>query len=275
MDELDRLVQLAGIDYQAQRMVFLASVGWSGSKHTRRCYVAALDRLEVFSARRKIEVPTLRAHDAEDWIAEMKDEERAPGSVRRGIAVASSFFTFLERETEGRVRSPFRGTKARPPMRTAKMAAFPSQEETLCILDALAPGVRAAAAVMVHRGLRVGALPGLTIRKDQFSARSRGNDISGELPSEVLEAIRAAGLNLRSPFGEMTATKIADGIRKKTGELAKGGTIATPYSAHDLRHLHAATEYRKDRDIHRVSKLLGHASIHVTETYLWGLGEVD
>jgi site-specific recombinase XerD len=274
VDELDRLVQLATIDYQAQRVAFLARVGRSDSEHTRRCYSAALDRLESFAARRKIDVATLRAHDAEDWIADMKAEKRASGSVRRDIAVASSLFTFLERETGGRVRSPFRGTKARPPKRAAKAAAFPSHEEACCILDALAPGLRAAAAVMVNRGLRVGALPGLTIRKGQFSAQSRGADISGELPSEVLEAIRIAGLNLRSPFAEMTATKIADGIRKKTGQLAKDGTIAAPYSAHDLRHLFAATEYRKDRDLCRVSRLLGHASIHVTETYLRGLGEV-
>lgn len=35
------------------------------------------------------------------------------------------------------------------------------------------------------------------------------------------------------------------------------------------------TEYRKDRDIYRVSKMLGHASIPVTERYLKGLGKMD
>jgi site-specific recombinase XerD len=51
--------------------------------------------------------------------------------------------------------------------------------------------------------------------------------------------------------------------------------IAAAYSAHDLRHLYAVTEYRKDRDLYRVSKPLGHASIQVTEKYLRDMGEVD
>ncbi len=34
-------------------------------------------------------------------------------------------------------------------------------------------------------------------------------------------------------------------------------------------------EHRKDREVYRVSKMLGHASIQVTETFLRGLGEVD
>jgi site-specific recombinase XerD len=52
-------------------------------------------------------------------------------------------------------------------------------------------------------------------------------------------------------------------------------TIAAAYSAHDFRHLYTVTEYRKDWDIYRVSKLLGHVSIQITEIYLRGLGKVD
>jgi len=42
-----------------------------------------------------------------------------------------------------------------------------------------------------------------------------------------------------------------------------------------LRHFFAVTEYKKDFDIHRVSKLLNHASIQVTEHYLKSIGEID
>jgi integrase len=87
--------------------------------------------------------------------------------------------------------------------------------------------------------------------------------------------IRAAGLDRRRPFAESSKTRLADAIRKRTARLAEFGTIKAAYSAHDFRHLFAVTEYRKDRDIYRVSKLLGHASIQVTETYLRGLGEVE
>jgi len=38
-----------------------------------------------------------------------------------------------------------------------------------------------------------------------------------------------------------------------------------------LRHFYALTEYTKTKDIYNVSKLLGHASIAITEVYLRGL----
>jgi integrase len=82
--------------------------------------------------------------------------------------------------------------------------------------------------------------------------------------------IQAIDLDRRRPIEETTETKLADAIRKRTAKLAKEGYIAAAFSAHDLRHLYAATEYRKDRDIYLFSRLLGHASIQVTETYLRG-----
>lgn len=71
------------------------------------------------------------------------------------------------------------------------------------------------------------------------------------------------------PFAGTKETKLAAVVRKLTKKLSAA------YSAHHLRHLYAVTEYRKDRDLHRLSKLLGHASVNVTERYLRGLGEAD
>ena len=272
--ELDRKVDLAGIDYQAEKATFLEQAGRVKSPNTRRAYSSALGRLDSFAARRGIAVLAMKAKDADDCAYALTAETRAPASVRRDIAAASSFFAFIERRYEA-IRNPFRGTKARPEGRAKKEAAYPSFEEAALILEDLPPEARAAAAVMLFRGLRVGALPSLTIRGDRFTARSKGKDISGVLPSEAFAAICDASLDVRRPFTESSETKLADAIRKRTSKLAEFGTINAAYSAHDFRHLYAVTEYRKDRDIYRVSKLLGHASIQVTETYLRGLGEVD
>ena len=43
------------------------------------------------------------------------------------------------------------------------------------------------------------------------------------------------------------------------------------YSAHDFRHYFAVSEYLKDKDIYKLSKLLDHSNISVTEGYLKGL----
>jgi len=272
--DLDRRSGLAGIDYVAERETFLAQAGRTGSAHTRRAYSSSVARLEAFAARRAIQVTAMRARDADDFAYALAAEGRAPGSVRRDIAAASSFFSFLERRHEA-VTNPFRGTKARPAKRESRPAAYPSEEEAIRILAALPAMAKAAAAVMLYRGLRVGALPSLALIGSRFTARSKGKNLVGTLPAEALAEIRTAELDARRPFAVTTGQRLADAVRYASGKLATAGTIAAPYSAHDLRHLYAVSEYRKDRDIYRVSKLLGHASIQVTEVYLRGLGEVD
>lgn len=272
--DFDRRVDLAGIDYETEKETFLDQAGKTKSPHTRRAYASALARLDAFAARRGLPVLDLKLRDADDFAYSLAAEGRSPASVRRDIAAVSSFFSFLERRYET-IRNPFRGTKARPGKKAARPFAFPSIGEALFILSGLTPEGRAAASVMAYRGLRVGALPTMTIRGERFTARSKGKDISGTLPPETLDAIRAAGLDARKPFADTTAQRIADGIRYATKKQAASGVIAAAYSAHDLRHLYAVGEYRKDRDLYRVSRLLGHASIQVTETYLKGIGEID
>jgi site-specific recombinase XerC len=124
------------------------------------------------------------------------------------------------------------------------------------------------------RGLRVGALPSLTITGKKFKARSKGKDISGEiLDPELIAKIRTSGLqDLKEPFRNTTETQLADRIRKVTKKMHKAGEIAAAYSIHDFRHLYAITEYQKDKDLYRVMGLLNHTSIQTTEIYLKGLG---
>jgi site-specific recombinase XerD len=273
--DLDRRADIAGIDYQAERETFLETAGRTKSTQTRRAYASALQRLDGFAERSGFAVLAMKPREADDYAYSLIHEGRASASVRRDLAAASSFFTFLERRSENRINNPFRGTKARPEKKATKEAAYPSMNEATAILGALEGETRAAAAVMLYRGLRVGALPSLAIRAGRFTARSKGKDISGELPAEALAAIRGAGLEARKPFADLSAPVLTTRIIRATTKLAETGTIATAYSAHDFRHLYAVTEYRKDRDIYRVSKLLGHASIQVTELYLRGLGEAD
>jgi site-specific recombinase XerD len=272
--DLDHKVDVAGIDYEAEKATFLETAGKSRSKHTKAAYGFAVGRLEAFSERRGIAVLAMMAKDADDFAYSLSAAGRAPASVRLDLAACSSFFTFLERRAAA-IRNPFRGTKARPAKNAVRAFAFPDAEELERILEALNPLVCAAAVIMAKRGLRAGALPSLTIRAGRFTAQSKGKDISGTLPVEAFEAIQAAGLDDRAPFVGTSATKLEDAIRKTCLKLAAEGKIKAAYSAHDLRHFYAVREYRKDRDLHRVSKLLGHASIQVTESYLKGLGEVD
>jgi site-specific recombinase XerD len=271
--DLGRKIDLAGIDYGAEKATFLAQAG-RGRACTRKAYAAALARLEAFSERQGLSVLELAPKDADDFAYSLAAEGRASASVRLDLAASSSFYTWLKRR-HASLHNPLRGTKARPAAKAVRPTAYPSEEEAERILEELSPVLRAAVVLMVRRGLRVGVLPSLPLRAGRFTTRSKGKEIAGAVPREALEEIAAAGLLGKQPFAGWTETRLADGIRRKTRKLAAEGAIAAAYSAHDLRHLYAVTEYRKDRDIYRVSKLLGHASILVTERYLKGLGEID
>jgi site-specific recombinase XerC len=279
-DELKAAVNLAAIDYHAEKRTFLENAGHTNSAYTRTGYSAALGRLEAWTARQGIAPLELSPLQADDWIYALRSEGRTPASIRLDTAAASSFFTFLHcRHTA--IDNPFRGTKARPARKAVERRQSRTQgsESSHC---RLAAEEAAAAAVMAYRGLRAGALPTLSIAGGRFTGHSKGKDIAGELPAAAMKAIEAAGLPRRSPFAAPEGYKAANWtntlekrIAAKTRELHRAGKMKAAYSCHDLRHFYAVTEYRRNKDIHRLCKLLDHASIQVTETYLKSLGVTE
>jgi integrase len=129
--------------------------------------------------------------------------------------------------------------------------------------------LRAAVIAMAFRGFRIGALAGLTVTGSRFTTTSKGKAWTGELPPRVMAALRDRG---RHPFEGVKAGTTAAHFKRVTRRLAATGEIAHAYSVHDLRHFYATTEYRKDRDIFRVSGLLNHADVKVTMKYLHDIG---
>jgi site-specific recombinase XerC len=250
--ELNAAASIAGIDYRAERETFLNNAGSTNSKHTRRGYAAALARLESYAERAHLSPLELTPARADDFIYSLKGEAAA-ASIRRDVAACSSFFTWLERRHEG-IKNPFRGTKARPALKNKKALAIPKNTAEVKKIIAALPAFEAAAvSVMAFRGLRIGGLPGMEITGDRFKARSKGKDISGELPGNALTAIKAANApDKRRPFAGIAEDALARRIEYHINKLFQAGKIGAAYSCHDFRHFYAVTEYRKDKDIKRV-----------------------
>jgi integrase len=269
-EELKAKVAIAEINYAEKKRFFLE--GFS-SPHTRRAYTMALKELEAFARRRGRDILELRPREADAFL---KEGGHAPATVRLRAAAASSFYGFLERETEGRLKNPFRGTRARPAGIRVRSLDIPNDPDVQTLIAAAGTQtvLAAAVAVMAYRGLRVGALPGLTVKGGRFWTVSKGKEQAGTLPEPAITALERARRPFRAPFGDCTAPQLADRFRYLSGRLYRQGKIEAAYSVHDLRHYFAVTEYRKTKDIYHVSKLLGHAGITVTETYLRGLGEL-
>jgi len=264
---------LTGIDYMSEKEIFLKNAGKTGSTYTQIGYRNALIRLDTWAERHNVNPLELTPAQADDFIYSLR-RDRAPASIRLDISATSSFFTWLERRHAG-VKNPFRGTKARPGKKAVRNFAIPTEQEVKIITTKLPAPLTAAASVMAYRGLRAGALATMAISGDRVTWHSKGKDYAGHIPSAVLDAIKAASLPLRAPFAGILTNTLEKRIARAIEKLHKDGKVSDCYSCHDLRHFFAITEYRKDKDIHRVSGLLGHASIQITENYLKGLGEVE
>ena len=280
--ELNNAVDLADIDWQKQLKTFLSDCK---SFHTRRAYNAALGKLEEWASRKGMNLLELKASTADQFIRSLKEEGRAPVSIRRDIAAVSAFYTFLERSTEGRIKNPVRGTRLRPPNENKKEIVIPLESDFVAIMGSVPLRERAILAAMALRGLRAGALPTLELKAGRYYGMSKGKKlIEGEVegitfPDAVLDIMKAAGLNKRKPFAwktrqgtAMNANAIESRINRHIGKLHQEGKIRASFSCHDFRHFFAVQEYKRNKDIFRLSKLLNHTGISITQTYLKSLG---
>ena len=140
----------------------------------------------------------------------------------------------------------------------------------------------------------------VNLEDGKFQTVSKGKAVAGTLPEAALEAIRQGcslfehtfhrppwpslkescsvssdkpSIPQSRPFAGHSAKAIECRLYRVVERLHREGRIAEKYSAHDFRHYFAVTEYRGDRNIHRLSRLLGHSGLAVTEAYLKGLNE--
>ncbi len=278
--DLKRAILAAGIDWKEEREAFLSD---KTSRHTRAAYRRALASLEAWLARKGLIPADLIPRLADDYIRDLRAEGKDADSSRLFAAAASSFYTFLERRYE-EIRNPFRGTKARPAS-TWQTAEIPTPEEAEIILRGAAdPMTRVALRIVDETGLRVGALAGLQIRVDgSYTTTTKGKKFNGPEPfsSEVLQAIRDAGLDAHKPFDPSrwggrgsSETPAADRftiamktrLSRITRPLAEAGRIRTAYSWHDFRH--AFAERNAHRGLVWLRDRLGQSSVSVTERYL-------
>ena len=261
---------IAGIDWQKERDTFLSD---TRSTHTCRAYSAALNRLEAWASKERINLFELSTGQADAFIRELKADARSAASVRRDISAVSAFYSWLERYHTG-IKNPVRGTRIRPSQANLKQIVIPVASEYKIITAALPPIEKAIVVTMAVRGLRAGALPTLELKSGKYRGKSKGkvlkenNNAGITLPGEALNAIKTAGLDIKRPFSDYSASAIERRINRKVGELYKAGKIRAPYSCHDFRHYFAVQEYKKRKDIYRVSMLLNHANIAITQVYL-------
>lgn len=125
--------------------------------------------------------------------------------------------------------------------------------------------------------LQLGAEAGL--RRAEIAA-CHGNDVVQDLLGYSLRVVGKGSKQRYVPIGDDLAAKIMD--REGWCFPGRFGGHVTPelvgsklsallpdgYTAHSLRHRYATRTYEETHDIYVVSKLLGHASVETTQTYV-------
>jgi site-specific recombinase XerD len=266
-DELDNKAKVAGIDLKVEKDIFLMTTSKTGSKHTKGSYRTAIDLLEKFCNKNDINIFLMTYAQADDF---MNSITGSPNSKRLKIAAISSFFSYLERRYSS-IKNPIRGTKARPASKNVKDLEVPDDIEVMTILNSIPEIERMAVYIMAYRGLRVGALNGLKVWGSHYKTVSKGKAISGEFPIEVLCNIKTSALNNNNPFEGLSTNALKLRVYRATMKLHDEGKIRAAYSAHDFRHYFAFSQYKVDKDIFKLSKLLDHSNISITQTYLKSL----
>ena len=290
--EMRRAIVAERVDWQAEREAFLSD---AKSTHTAEAYRRALDRLGTWLERHNLPTANLTPRLADDFIRDLRAMSgRDADSTRLVVSACSSFFTFHERRFD-EIRNPFRGSRARPAS-TWTEALIPTTSKLQILQAEAEPALAAALAVAIETGLRVGGLPGLTLREDgTWHTVSKGHRLQAAEPlsAATLNALRAAKLDPRRPFdpesfprgpgrvdGETKGspealliawlkTRLARLCRRLQGE-EKLGVV---YSWHDLRH--AFAERNAGRGLVWLRDRLGHSSVSVTERYLRNVLNVD
>jgi integrase len=279
------MVDLAGIDFEAERNKYIETAGHHDSRHTKRGYRNALKKLEAWAAPRRIDILALTPAQADDFIDDLRagkitdpDTGKANGksaaTVRLTAAACSGFYTYLHRRYNS-IENPFRGTKERPREEATRALAIPSKEEVKAIIKALPAQWAAAVYIMQSAGLRCGALPTLERKGNFYHVTSKGKEYNIDLDREAVKRMKAAELDPRRPFAGRTTNSIERAIAYYIGKLYQDGKIKAPYSCHDFRHFAACREYEATKNPLHVQAFLHHSSLTITERYLRSIGEAQ
>lgn len=275
---MQRKVNIAKINYENEKRIFLDTTSKTQSKQTRRAYFNAFLKLETFCKNKNMSVLELTSQTADDFIFDLR-KNYSPATVRLTTATASSLFSFLERRHNNNkiiIQNVFRGTKARPQKKTVRQFAIPTESEVETIIKNTPQEISTMLFCVEKRGFRAGAFPQMKIHGERFSTVTKGKEQKGTLPSECIARIKKlANSDTSKPFCKWNANNIERMTHYYTEKLYKQGKIQNVYSVHDFRHFYAVTEYKKDKDIYRISKLLNHSNIQTTENYLKGLNVIE
>jgi integrase/recombinase XerD len=263
------------------------------SATTLAAYRADLRRYCAWLRGRDVPLDAVGEEDVTAYVAHLRDEGRAPSSVKRALVAVRALHRFMARE----------GVTGRDPAAEVALPRVPrgvpkalTEEEVESLLDAVvgddavARRDRAILEVLYGTGLRISELVGLSLRDVDLDAaliRAMGKGSKerivpvGRLAVDSLRRwLEPGGRDQLAP--ERWARRDhaeALLLNRRGGRLSRQGAwgvvqkhgvragLADRLSPHVLRHSCATHMLDHGADVRAVQELLGHASISTTQIY--------
>lgn len=219
-----------------------------------------------------------------DWAAAAFRRGLAPGSIRRGLSAARSFFRYLMREKHV-PRNPVDGVAA--PKAGKRLPGNLDADRMARLLDIRGDGPlvardRAILELLYSSGLRLAELAALdvgdidradrTVRVTGKGAKERVLPV-GRYALEALEGWLAVRPDLARPgeqalFVSSRGTRLSRrSVQSRVHHWARRQGIDTRVYPHLFRHSFATHLLESSHDLRGVQELLGHANISTTQVY--------
>jgi len=245
----------------------------SASDNTIRIYQTTLEK---FVSQFGIRIPadiTLKV--IKKYCSYMDNQNLHPNTKNLNLIVVRAFLKFLKKE-EGIVLFDLSEIELYKKPRRVEIT-LPSDEE---LTRFLAPTGNARddliVRMMYDSGLRIAELVALENRPpvSSFTIHGKGDKTRIIFLTPGTVALWEAYKPERRPtekalfVNELGRRLQKRPIQQMITDRAKAVGIATPFSAHTLRHLFATNMLRAGAQIYEVQKFLGHSSITTTERYL-------
>ena len=282
-DEMSRNADLLDYDYAKLKESYLGD--HVNVVNTRLAYANALKYFEEYLSAKRISNPFAMSFDQADGFALfLQGKCLSNGSIRQFIAAVSSFFSYVSRISDGKIRNVLLGRFAKPKKKRSRSGKFYDKGVNGRILENVAEDfeiiysslknkeLKAILRIMIDSGLRVGAFTSyFSYHGNEFKTLSKGKETKGILSGNSLKDLQEAGIDCEHSFRNWSADKIKNTFKYHTKKMYAQGLIRFEYSCHDIRHAFAIKNYLATKDIYAVSKMLNHSNVVITEEYLRGL----
>ena len=211
-------------------------------------------------------------------------ETRKPNGIRTTISILGSFYSYLERNQYVKI-SPFVGISRPAKESRVHVRAIVGQvpvmnddeiHQVLEVAGRRNNRVGLALGFMAVFGIRVGSIISLEAGRDFIAFRSKGGKTKRILFKDLKAAPRdpeaVASMLKGKTFANWSVGACRVACTRSLSKMHQAGKLSNDFSPHDLRHATAIREYEADHDLIRVMRILGHANVTTTQTYLEGLG---